>query len=184
MNKSTRKNDLIDMIDAAQAGYDKYEPIFSQLTAQYLSKMDGDIEDSLVKRSKSHIFFPKINSKTKRIVVSFQESYLTTDSFAKINFYNESYKTTQDYELWFRAIGAGLKFHNLQEILLEYRMDENYIKRKSLKYRLYDFKLRLNGFKYIDLPFYKYYYSLIPLILGVIPNRFYYLLKNIDPRGN
>jgi len=105
-------------------------------------------------------------------------------SFAKVNFYNEAYKTTQDYELWFRAIGAGLKFHNLQEILFEYRIDENYNKRKSLKYRLYDFKLRLNGFKYINLPIYKYYYSFIPLILGIIPNRFYYFLKNIDPRRN
>jgi len=105
-------------------------------------------------------------------------------SFAKVNFYNESYKTTQDYELWFRAIGAGLKFHNLQNILLKYRMDENYIQRKSLKYRLYDFKLRLNGFKNINLPLYKYYYAFIPLILGIIPNRYYYLLKNLDPRAN
>ncbi len=104
--------------------------------------------------------------------------------FAKVNFYNESYKTTQDYELWFRAIGSGLKFHNLQEILLKYRIDEEYNKRKSLKYRLYDFKLRIKGFRYINLPFYKYYYSFIPIILGIIPNRIYFLLKNIDPRRN
>lgn len=80
----SRNNDLIDMIDASQAGYEKYEPTFAQLTRQYLSQMDTEIEDSLKKRGKSHIFFPKINAKTKRIVVSFQESYFNTDTFAKV----------------------------------------------------------------------------------------------------
>ena len=105
-------------------------------------------------------------------------------SFAKINFYNESYRTTQDYEMWFRAAGKGLKFHNLQEILLKYRMDNNYHKRKSFKYRLYDCKLRLQGFKYINLPFYRYYYAMIPIILGLLPDRLYGSVKKFDPRVN
>ncbi|RLD62356.1 MAG: glycosyltransferase family 2 protein [Bacteroidetes bacterium] len=104
-------------------------------------------------------------------------------SFSKVNFYNVEYKTTQDYELWFRAIGAGLKFYNLQEILLQYRMDDTYIKRKSFKYRLYDFKLRLHGFKYIKLPIYRYYYALIPIMLGIVPDSLYLLLKKFDPRA-
>ncbi len=79
------------MIDSAQAGYDKYEPVFTRLTDQYLSVLDGEIEESLIRRNKSHLFFPKINSKTKRIVVSFQESYFSTDTFAKV-------KATTDFE--------------------------------------------------------------------------------------
>lgn len=104
--------------------------------------------------------------------------------FAKIAYYNESYRTTQDYEMWFRAAGQGLMFHNLQEVLLMYRMDNNYHKRKSFKYRLFDFKLRLQGFKHIDLPLYKYYYALIPIILGILPERLYNSIKRIDPRVN
>ena len=105
-------------------------------------------------------------------------------SFAVIGYYNEAYRTTQDYEMWFRAAGKGLKFHNLQEILLKYRMDNNYHKRKSLKYRLYDCKLRLQGFKHINLPFYRYYYALIPIILGLLPHRLYGSIKKLDPRVN
>ena len=103
-------------------------------------------------------------------------------SFEKINFYNESYRTTQDYEMWFRAAGSGLKFHNLTEVLLKYRMDDNYASRKSFMYRLYDCKLRLLSFKFIKLPYYKYYYAFIPIILGLIPKRLYPTIKKMDPR--
>jgi len=103
-------------------------------------------------------------------------------SFDKINFYNESYRTTQDYEMWFRAAGIGLKFHNLNEVLLKYRMDGNYVSRKSFMYRLYDCKLRLLSFKYINLPYYKYYYAFIPIILGLVPKKLYPSLKKMDPR--
>ena len=103
-------------------------------------------------------------------------------SFAKINFYNESYRTTQDYEMWFRAAGTGLKFQNINEVLLKYRMDNAYASRKSFTYRLYDFKLRLQGFKHIKLPYYRYYYALIPIILGLIPGNLYPIIKKMDPR--
>ena len=65
-----------------------------------------------------------------------------------------------------------------------YRMDDNYHKRKSLTYRLYDCKLRLQGFQYIDLPVYRYYYAMIPIILGLLPETLYNSIKKIDPRVN
>ncbi|WKK66706.1 glycosyltransferase [Lutimonas zeaxanthinifaciens] len=119
---------------------------------------------------------PKANPVTHSTVI------FRKDRFARISFYNENYPIIQDYEMWFRAIGKGLKFHNLQETLLAYRMDKNYIDRKSMNYRWCDFKLRIKSFKHIDLPFFKYYYALIPLILGLTPKRFYPHLKKTDPR--
>lgn len=121
---------------------------------------------------------PKANPMTHSTVM------FRRDKFAKISFYNESYKTTQDYEMWFRAAGNGIQFHNLQEVLLMYRMDDNYHKRKSLTYRLYDCKLRLQGFQHIDLPVYRYYYAMIPIILGLLPETLYNSIKKIDPRVN
>ena len=121
---------------------------------------------------------PKANPMTHSTVM------FRKKSFATIGYYNEAYRTTQDYEMWFRAAGNGLKFHNLQEILLKYRMDNNYHKRKSLKYRLYDCKLRLQGFKHINLPFYRYYYALIPIILALLPHKLYDSIKKLDPRVN
>jgi len=103
-------------------------------------------------------------------------------SLEKIGFYNPKYRTSQDLEMWFRAAGAGLKFHNIPEFLFKYRMDSDYVARKTFKFRWNDFKLRLRGYKYINLPWYKYVFALIPLVLGIIPEFVYNMLKKIDPR--
>ena len=103
-------------------------------------------------------------------------------SLEKIGFYNIKYRTSQDLEMWLRAAGAGLKFYNIPEYLFKYRMDDDYVGRKTFKYRWNDFKLRLEGYKHIKLPWYKYPYALIPLILGIIPESLYNLLKKMDPR--
>lgn len=104
------------------------------------------------------------------------------DSLAKIGFYNEKYRTSQDLEMWFRAAGAGLKFANIPEYLFKYRMDSEFLNRKTFKFRWNDYKLRLEGFKYINLPWYKYGYALIPIVLGILPSSVYNSLKKIDPR--
>ena len=141
---------------------------------------ESGIKIQLRKSPKTHdeiiALLPKANPLTHSTVL------FRKDQFAKIDFYNESYRTTQDYEMWFRAAGHGLKFHNLEEVLLHYRMDKNYHKRKSFKYRLYDCKLRLQGFKHLNLPFYKYYYAMIPIILGLVPESIYGSIKKVDPR--
>ena len=104
------------------------------------------------------------------------------NSLEKIGFYNIKYRTSQDLEMWLRAAGAGLKFYNIPEYLFKYRMDDDYVSRKTFKYRWNDFKLRLEGYKHIKLPWYKYTYAFIPLILGIIPESIYNLLKKMDPR--
>lgn len=104
-------------------------------------------------------------------------------SLDKINGYNEKYRTSQDYELWFRAASKGLKFHNLPEYLLKYRMDNNYYRRKSIKYRLNDMKIRYKGYKQNNIPFHKWYLLFIPFIIGIIPKSIYKYLKIFDPRN-
>lgn len=97
--------------------------------------------------------------------------------------YNEKFKTTQDYELWFRMTAFNATFHNIQEPLLLYRESRSVNKRKTFKYRLNDIKVRIAGYRYIKLPFYKWVYLFIPFILGIVPMRFFKLLKKIDPRN-
>jgi glycosyltransferase involved in cell wall biosynthesis len=104
------------------------------------------------------------------------------NSLAKIGFYNEKYRTSQDLEMYFRAAGAGLKFANIPEYLFKYRIDDEFLKRKSFLFRWNDYKLRMEGFKYINLPWYKYSYALIPIILGILPRTLFNSLKKIDPR--
>ncbi|MBQ2124414.1 MAG: glycosyltransferase [Spirochaetales bacterium] len=96
--------------------------------------------------------------------------------------YNEKFRTSQDYELWFRLAAGGVKFANLQENLLKYRETRSAVKRKSMKYRLKDFRIRKIGYKMLKLPFYCYFWLAVPLILGIIPMPIYKLLKRVDPR--
>lgn len=103
-------------------------------------------------------------------------------SLKKLCNYNIKYNTSQDYDMWFRAASAGLKFHNLPEYLLKYRMDGKYVGRKTFKFRWNDFKLRLEGYKRLKLSLYDYRYALIPLALGILPKSLYSTLKMLDPR--
>lgn len=104
------------------------------------------------------------------------------DSLALIGFYNERFRTSQDLEMWFRAAGVGLRFANIPEFLFKYRMDSDFLDRKTFQFRWNDYKLRLEGFKYIKLPWYKYGYAFIPILLGILPSSVYNSLKKIDPR--
>lgn len=100
----------------------------------------------------------------------------------EIGAYNEEYRVVQDYDLWFRALAGKLLLQNLPEVLLKYRINDNYYARKSFAYRFTDFKIRYNGFKIIGLSWYKWGYLFIPLILGITPGILYRKFKNFDPR--
>ncbi|GAB6189648.1 hypothetical protein JCM30566_13890 [Marinitoga arctica] len=103
-------------------------------------------------------------------------------SIEKINYYDEKYKTSQDYNLWFKAIANNLYIENLKDFLLYYRVESKYKKKRSLKFRINDMILRFEGYKMIKLPIYKYYYIFIPIILGITPDPIYRILKKFDPR--
>lgn len=105
-----------------------------------------------------------------------------TYALKQIGGYDERYKTSQDFHLWYKAIGNGLRINNIPSILFQYRMDDNYISRKSFKYRLNEFKIKLDGYKLIKLPWYKYHYALLSLALAFVPPFLFTQLKKIDPR--
>ncbi|WGS66043.1 glycosyltransferase [Marinitoga aeolica] len=104
------------------------------------------------------------------------------ESLEKINFYDIKYRTSQDYDMYFRAASIGLKFHNLNDYLLYYRYERNYSKKRNFKYRLNDFYIKKNGFKINRVPYYKWYMLLIPIFLGIVPPFTYNIFKKLDPR--
>ena len=108
--------------------------------------------------------------------------FFRKDRVEKIGFYNEKHKRSQDYDMWFRAAAAGLEFHNIPEFLLKYRMDDTYVSRKSFKDSWNDFKIILKGYNYINLPFYKYHFSLLTLASALTPAFLLPVLRKIDPR--
>lgn len=106
------------------------------------------------------------------------------DVLEKTGGYNEKFRTSQDYELWFRLASIGVRFANIPENLLKYRETRSARRRKSMKYRVNDFKIRKLGYRLLKLPFYKYIWLVFPLLLGCVPMPIYKLLKKADPRGN
>lgn len=98
--------------------------------------------------------------------------------------YNEEFRTSQDYELWFRLAAAGARFANIPENLLKYRETRSAQRRKSMKYRFNDFKIRKRGYKLLKLPFCKYIWLALPLLIGCVPKPIYKLLIKTDPRRN
>ncbi len=100
----------------------------------------------------------------------------------KIGGYDERYRTSQDYHLWFKAVGNGLKIHNIPKVLFQYRMNDNYAARKNFKFRWNMFKAILDGYKFIGHPWYKYHYALLTLAMGFVPTFLFEQVKKMDPR--
>jgi glycosyltransferase involved in cell wall biosynthesis len=104
------------------------------------------------------------------------------NSIVKVGGYDERFHTSQDYNLWFKAQALGLKFFNIPEVLFLYRMNDDYTSRKSFKYRWNEFKIKINGYKLIKYPYFKYYNALISLGLAFIPPFLFKFVKKLDPR--
>lgn len=101
-------------------------------------------------------------------------------AFTKVNGYRDVKKTirVEDYDLFMRMFEAGIKMDVIQEPLLDYRDDrENTIRRKKYKYRINEFKVRLDGFKRLKLMPVGMVYALKPLILGFLPVNFITWIK-------
>lgn len=62
--------------------------------------------------------------------------------------YPENTTLTEDMALWFELLNAGFKFANINEVLLDYRLNENTInRRKGFKKALSEITIRLKNMK-------------------------------------
>jgi hypothetical protein len=77
--------DLKCMIESARRGYERYKPVFDDLSMAYLCEMSPELILDLQKRGKSHLFVPAVNAKVKRLHTAFMSPYFTNDMFAAIS---------------------------------------------------------------------------------------------------
>ncbi|QEL57711.1 glycosyltransferase [Chromobacterium paludis] len=86
--------------------------------------------------------------------------------FERYGGYNGDYRFSEDLELWLRWLNAGLKFANLQKVLVQYRQDSTCRNQKHWRYNL---KARISNFciRY-----------LIIRILGIAAIAFWAVLPN------
>lgn len=98
--------------------------------------------------------------------------------------YNEDFKLSQGYELWFRCIAKGYHMENLSERLLYYRRDINYLNRK-ISSRINEIKIKWEGYNKIGLPLIQRYGLFIPIFFAFFANsKTYKIFKYFDPRNN
>lgn len=82
-------------------------------------------------------------------------------------------KTTlkcEDYELFMRLYQRGIKGYNMQEELLYYRQGMDAYKKRCMKNRVREAKIRGRNFSKMDLPQLKcFMYTIRPIVSGFIP---------------
>lgn len=80
-----------------------------------------------------------------------------------------NYKRGQDYAMEMNMYLHGYKGYVMKDILIKYRQDEKAYIKKNYKSRILEFKIRKKYFKKLGLPWYRVFYEIKPLIVGLIP---------------
>lgn len=100
--------------------------------------------------------------------------------FEENNAYHVAPETTrcEDYELFLRLYESGLRGYNIQEALYYYRQSPESFKKRTMKARLNEAKIRRQYFPKLDVPATKkIVYTLRPVVTGLIPYRMIALYK-------
>ncbi|WP_130860462.1 glycosyltransferase [Gracilibacillus phocaeensis] len=108
------------------------------------------------------------------------------EAIQKAGSYDRKLRRRQDYDLWFRCQEIGLRFANLSESLLLYRVTDEYFKKNNIKVQFQQAKMGFKGAKKINASLIAYIGIIIAFLKGILPYRIRKpinnLLKNVDPR--
>jgi glycosyltransferase involved in cell wall biosynthesis len=87
---------------------------------------------------------------------------------------------TQDYLLWVFCFSKDLKFANLPENLVKMYSDKNLVKRRGLRYLIYDIKPYIQNYKFNNNGFFFLIFALIIRFLYNSLNSIKFALSNIN----
>ena len=93
-------------------------------------------------------------------------------AFDIVDGYRDIPKTirVEDYDIFMRMFAKGIKMDVVQETLLDYRDNrDNALRRKKIKSRINEFKIRLDGYKRLRLYPIGFIYAIKPLIMCIMP---------------
>lgn len=82
----------------------------------------------------------------------------------------------EDWHLWLKIYAAGGRGRNLNEVLYMMRDDRNAAGRRKFKFRLNEAHVARLAVKSLDLPKWKYIYTLRPILVGMLPRSVYMFL--------
>lgn len=100
--------------------------------------------------------------------------------------YDPELRRRQDYDLWFRSLKGGLRFHNLQQPLLYYRFSIETHKRQNMKAGWQQAMIGWRGSRSLDLSPWKRFAVFFPFIRSFLPaplaHKLYLAFQKLDPR--
>lgn len=79
----------------------------------------------------------------------------------------------EDYYLWFKFYALGYRGLNLQEPLYAMRDDRSAKRRRTLRSRINETKVRWKGFGLLGFPLWKRFWAVRPLLVWLVPGFFY-----------
>lgn len=84
----------------------------------------------------------------------------------------------EDYEFFMRLIRMGFRGYNIQQYLFKYRENKETVRKRKIKYRINEVKIRYRNFKAMHILFpLGWIYVLRPIIGGLLPIRMIAWLK-------
>ncbi len=99
---------------------------------------------------------------------------LRRKDFESVGQYNETLFKAEDYDLWVRFIARGYRITSIPKVLYGVHWDYSDYRRKKMKHRWSEIRVRHKAIKTFPLPLYCYFYLLKPLFLGLLPLRLLY----------
>ena len=109
------------------------------------------------------------------VTVCFRKSF-----FEKTGLYDVSCKN-EDYDLWIRGLKAGCIFHNIQEVLVQVRVNDAFYERRKDIHRAYEVMLlKFEATKSFHFGMSGYLYAIAHFILFMAPGRLkQFVYKNL-----
>ncbi len=100
-------------------------------------------------------------------------------AYDSVNGYRDIDKTigVEDYDLWFRLYANGYRGYILQEPLYHMFDGRAAAKRRTFIRRIREAEVRAEGYKMLNIPFIYRIYVLKPLIIGLIPQWLYKIIR-------
>lgn len=102
-----------------------------------------------------------------------------SEVFKSGNKYSVTRRTrrTEDYDLFMRLYSKGMFGANIQKRLFRYSVTpETMLKKRKYRYRIDEAVVRSIGFKELGLPWYRIFFVIKPLLVGLIPQKMIYLI--------
>lgn len=129
-------------------------------------------------------FVPKVKNANKKsflsgTIVAHPTVIMRKEAITQVGGYRVAWETTrcEDTDLFMRMYANGSIITNIDDKLYYYREDLDAFKKRKFLNRIKEAVVRYKGYKILREPIWGYIYVFKPIILGLIPSYFLYILK-------